>query len=112
MRPRRAADDPLPSRFVRHGAPRPTIRFARDFRSFLRRFAERRVDFRDGLPVRESSSRYGAARAARPETFLAAVEPAPTFRSDALTPGSEVSTGEFLGTFAGAFGRFGPERSA
>jgi hypothetical protein len=97
----------------RQGAPRiPTRRFARDFRSFLSRFAERRVDFRDGLPVPESSSRYAADRAARLDAFLVAVERGPTLRSDALTPGSAVSTGEFLGRFGGAFGRFGPERSA
>jgi hypothetical protein len=53
-----------------------------------------RVDFREGFPVAESSSTAPPLRAVRFETFLVPLLPPPTFRSLALTPGWDVSTGK------------------
>ncbi|MCC6644847.1 MAG: hypothetical protein IT374_04660 [Polyangiaceae bacterium] len=52
-----------------------------------------RVDLRDGFPVAESSSFAPPFFAARFETFRVPLWPSPALRSEALTPGSDVSTG-------------------
>jgi hypothetical protein len=74
------------------------------------RFRERRVDFRDGRDF-ESSSAYEAFFAAAFDRLRAAVEPAPAFRSVALTPGFAVSTGVSRRGRFERLGLFGPERS-
>ena len=54
---------------------------------------------------------YGVFRAADLDTFRAAVELPPAFRSVALTPGRAVSTGLSRRRRAGCLGRLGPFRS-
>ena len=58
----------------------------------LARPALLRVDFRDGLPVAESSRRAPPFLSARFDAFRVPLLPEPARRSVALTPGREVST--------------------
>jgi hypothetical protein len=86
--------------------PAVNLRIALRWR-FVVRLARRallRVDLREGLPVAESSRRAPPFRAARLERFLEPLEPSPTFRSLALTPGCAVSTGASRRSRAGRFG--------
>lgn len=72
------------------------MRIARRVRFELRliRPALLRPDFRDAFPVSESSKRAPPFRSARIERFRDPLRPAPTLRSVALTPGSDVSVGK------------------
>lgn len=82
------------------------LRTARDCRLVVRftRPWLPRVDLREGLPVAESSSRAPPFSWARLDRLRSAVLPFPALRSEALTPGFEVSTGAFLGARRGCLG--------
>ena len=86
--------------------------FARKRPSFFCRFAARRVLFRLGRPVAESSSTYAALRAALCERLRVPDEPPPALRFVALTPGNAVSTGQSRAGRLGYLSFFSPERSA
>jgi hypothetical protein len=77
----------------------------------LVRFADRRVDLRDGCPF-ESSSAKDAFAEPFFFKFRAALDPAPALRSLALTPARDVSTPTSRRGPRGFFGLLGFDRSA